>query len=697
MHLSFTIAGASEALHAPAPTDLSNASPSDYMSLLPNGGDSQLQRWSSLIGIITAIIGNILISFALNIQRYAHIRLHKEKLERREKSKSPSRSRNGYGTNGHNHAEEEEGQAGTEDLSRSFDSSSSRSSGGQDDGRKRDPTYLQSPYWWGGIALMTIGETGNFLAYGFAPASIVSPLGVVALVSNCVIAPIMLKEVFRLRDFWGVVVAVGGAATVVLSAKTEEKKLGPHEILDAITTLEFEIYMAVTIFLIGVLMWASPKYGNKTILVDLGLVGLFGGYTALSTKGVASMLSSTLWRAFSTPITYVLIVVLVGTAIMQVHYVNKALQRFDSTQVIPVQFVMFTLSVIIGSAILYRDFQTATADNLIKFVGGCLLTFFGVWLITSGRPDNEDDEEEDSDGEGEERIGLAEQDNIREESAQNQGSLRRRNKEPVDGTDGAYDSDTDSRRDSRRLSHVSFAETPPPLLRTRSNQSVRFVPTTSGPDPGESEESPLLNNPWKSSVGEALQAARHPGLPYTTSSPVLPSEAQISADSLKPPRTPRSSSHQNIHTHPDQQTGPTPPQADRPKTPRNSMTSRMLPGPLISPLSSGLSAVVADSLRRGMGSTSRKRSRLGLRRSRSGSQRLANAGEMEDDEYGTSPLKQSTTAESLERPGETEEPSSWSTRATRARSLSNTLGDLFRGKRQKVGTDPDEEAGPGGS
>ena len=29
---------------------------------------------------------------------------------------------------------------------------------------------------------MTIGEAGNFLAYGFAPASIVSPLGVVALV-----------------------------------------------------------------------------------------------------------------------------------------------------------------------------------------------------------------------------------------------------------------------------------------------------------------------------------------------------------------------------------------------------------------------------------------------------------------------------------------------------------------------------------
>ena len=242
-------------------------------------GDSQLQRWSSIIGIVTAIVGNILISFALNIQRYAHIRLHKEKGERKEKARRASKAlRNGYGaTSGNGSGEEGSGSSGEEDepLTRSFqsDPQSLYSDGGND-----KDSYLRSPYWWGGIVLMTVGEAGNFLAYGFAPASIVSPLGVVALISNCVIAPIMLKETFRLRDFWGVVIAVAGAVTVVLSAKQEEKKLGPHEILDAVTRTEFEVYMAITVFLIGVLIWASPKYGNKTILVDLGLVGLFGEF-----------------------------------------------------------------------------------------------------------------------------------------------------------------------------------------------------------------------------------------------------------------------------------------------------------------------------------------------------------------------------------------------------------------------------------
>lgn len=245
-------------------------------------GDSQLQRWSSLIGIITAIVGNILISFALNIQRYAHIKLHQERSQRKEKIRNAGkRSQNGYGTtstNGSNGASGNGHDAGEEDdpLQRSYHSADSQSTACSDDGHKHDSTYLKSPYWWGGIVLMTIGEAGNFLAYGFAPASIVSPLGVVALISNCVIAPIMLKERFRVRDFWGVVVAVAGAVTVVLSAKQQEKKLGPHEILGAITTLEFEVYMAITIVLIVILMWASPRYGSNTILIDLGLVGLFG-------------------------------------------------------------------------------------------------------------------------------------------------------------------------------------------------------------------------------------------------------------------------------------------------------------------------------------------------------------------------------------------------------------------------------------
>lgn len=327
---------------------------SSHGSMTTNGDTAaKVREWSSIIGIVTAIVGNILISFALNIQRYAHIRLGREKGDHAGHA-SGEQARNGYksyGTQQEDIAEErsklnleavaEHGasagpnldhQDGIPSSKRHSFSSESSSQSTVKPSEKRETradtrTYLSSPYWWAGIVLMIIGEGGNFLAYGFAPASVVSPLGVVALVSNCIIAPCLLKEQFRQRDFWGVLVAIAGAVVVVLSAKNSETKMGPDDIWSAITRWEFELYLGITAAFIISLIWASGRYGEKSILIDLGLVGLFGGYTALSTKGVASLLSGTLWRTLTFPITYLLLVILVGSAVMQIRYVNRALQR----------------------------------------------------------------------------------------------------------------------------------------------------------------------------------------------------------------------------------------------------------------------------------------------------------------------------------------------------------------------------------
>lgn len=42
--------------------------------------------------------------------------------------------------------------------------------------------YTRDPLWWLGLVLMACGEIGNFSAYGFAPASLVAPLGTTTVV-----------------------------------------------------------------------------------------------------------------------------------------------------------------------------------------------------------------------------------------------------------------------------------------------------------------------------------------------------------------------------------------------------------------------------------------------------------------------------------------------------------------------------------
>jgi drug/metabolite transporter (DMT)-like permease len=60
---------------------------------------------------------------------------------------------------------------------------------------------------------------------GFAPASIVAPLGTVAILCNALIAPLVFHETFRLRDFTGIVFSTIGAVTIVLSANPQEEKV----------------------------------------------------------------------------------------------------------------------------------------------------------------------------------------------------------------------------------------------------------------------------------------------------------------------------------------------------------------------------------------------------------------------------------------------------------------------------------------
>ena len=257
------------------------------------GGHGGLEphEWNALIGIVTAIVGNVLISFALNIQRYAHIRLSRQRHRQHDSWKGKS----SYGTQvkiaeeraelnlnapATNAAGRSNGDYHDENTPLNSRRSSSESTVKHEKDGRQEPntTYLKSPYWWAGILLMTVGEAGNFLAYGFAPASIVSPLGVVALVSNCIIAPCLLKERFRQRDLWGVLVAVGGAVTIVLSAKNSENRMNPHDLGAAITRWEFELYLGISAAVIITLMWTSSKYGGRSILIDLGLVGLFGEF-----------------------------------------------------------------------------------------------------------------------------------------------------------------------------------------------------------------------------------------------------------------------------------------------------------------------------------------------------------------------------------------------------------------------------------
>lgn len=410
------------------------------------------------------------------------------------------------------------------------------------------------------------------------------------------------------------------------------------------------------------------------------------------------MFSYTIFKALTYPITYLLIFILVSTAIMQIKYVNRALKRFDATQVIPTQFVMFTLSVIIGSAVLYRDFEKESAEDAGKFIGGCAMTFLGVYFITSARGSNEEEEEDfEEDDEAIRLAGEVYQDDP--EAARPE--VRRTSTAPINGNRPLP-------RHQLSASPPNYmsvqAPTTPAITRTSTNQSPALLDSDFSDSDSDSllpEPSPLTEYPWtapeeqSSETRKGIQKLLKPlnkllpqeernkipsTLKSTNSTPILPTEASYHPER---PQTPIHASY----AHEDTLRAPVTPQ-DVYGGARLSRHSSLIPGPLTATLSSPLSAIVADSLRRGvdMRSLKPKRRRLpGLIRPDGSLQPQRGNSETDSplfpqgDSSGSLPI--------VDGEAEAEEG-----RQSRIRSLSITFGELFKSKSRTNGKRGDSAA-----
>ncbi|KAG2058840.1 DUF803-domain-containing protein [Suillus hirtellus] len=264
----------------------------------------------------------------------------------------------------------------------------------EEEGTESD--YLRSKIWWSGFILMNIGEAGNFISYAFAPASVVAPLGTFALIANCFFAPLILKERFRVHDLAGILCAMIGAITVVLSTPSTDggppPPLTPEALIAAISQRSFVVFTIIyLVWAVALAGLSEGGFGRRIVVVDVGLCAIFGGFTVLATKAISTLLTEEWGKIFAEWITYPVLAVLIITGILQIRFLNRALKRFDSKIVIPTQFVLFTLSAVIGSAVLYKDFQRATFHQMVTFTYGCGATFAGVFIIAWANGNNREE------------------------------------------------------------------------------------------------------------------------------------------------------------------------------------------------------------------------------------------------------------------------------------------------------------------
>ncbi|MCH84568.1 magnesium transporter NIPA2-like [Trifolium medium] len=66
-----------------------------------------------------------------------------------------------------------------------------------------------------------VGEVANFVAYAFAPAVLVTPLGALSIIVSAVLADIILKEKLHKLGILGCIMCIAGSIIIVINAPKE--------------------------------------------------------------------------------------------------------------------------------------------------------------------------------------------------------------------------------------------------------------------------------------------------------------------------------------------------------------------------------------------------------------------------------------------------------------------------------------------
>jgi len=253
-------------------------------------------------------------------------------------------------------------------------------------------SYLREPLWWVGMCTMIGGEAANFAAYAYAPAIVVTPLGASTIIISAILANFFLGETLHACGVLACVLAVCGSLMLLSHAPAEAPLESVEEIWQLATQPQFLIYACCVISFAVVLMYRfAPRYGRSHLLIYVLICSLIGSLSVVSCKALGIALKLTL-RNGSNQIfkkeTFAFFCTVICCIVVQMNYLNKALDTFNTAIVSSTYYVFFTTCTITASMIMYKDWEGQAAGSITVQLTGFFVLMVGVYLLTVTRDSN---------------------------------------------------------------------------------------------------------------------------------------------------------------------------------------------------------------------------------------------------------------------------------------------------------------------
>lgn len=233
---------------------------------------------------------------------------------------------------------------------------------------------------------MAVGEAANFAAYAFAPASLVTPLGALSVLVSAVLSTYYLDERLNLLGKVGCVLCVLGSTVIVLHSPSEGNVNYVQVLGMMLLEPQFVLYVAFVVAASVVLIWVyAPRYGQTNVVFYVLICSLIGSLSVTSCKGLGLAIRETVagnnqmfhW------VTWLCLASVVLCVSVQMNYLNKALDVFNTSIVTPIYYVFFTTFVLVASGILFNEFSMMPANDIVGLLSGFLTVICAIFLLNA--------------------------------------------------------------------------------------------------------------------------------------------------------------------------------------------------------------------------------------------------------------------------------------------------------------------------
>jgi len=266
---------------------------------------------------------------------------------------------------------------------------------------ERKPTYKQTK-WLLGCVILISGSLVDFVAYGLAPQSLLTPLGSLVLVWNMVVAHYYGEKIGRTEVLAMFVIFIG-TLLCIISADHYTPNYSFSDILNLWYT-ERMLWYIILVPLLAALHTVPLHYIKKLNLLNdtkygglfariqcicyAGAAGIIGAQAILFAKQTMELLKA---MGLGEPIfahyeTYLILLGIPCGLFGNLSFLNAGLRDFDALQVVPIYQTYWMLAGTVGGFVYFDEISEMSDVSKGLFFLGTLISILGIAILSSRAP-----------------------------------------------------------------------------------------------------------------------------------------------------------------------------------------------------------------------------------------------------------------------------------------------------------------------